>query len=173
MVTTAASGITQKGLWNLLTDRLYIELPGGYRVFNSDQSILGGESKIFIFPETDFLNLHREILCVAFFSAPIDSPGLYGESQNGSPLNCRLSLNERYKRKGNLRRHERHSWSRLHWPLNYHEVFQGESFWMSMLNTDFDRKLEMKISLMKKFLGLLRNAPLPHSTRMPKEYSFQ
>jgi hypothetical protein len=39
-----------------------------------------------------------------------------------------------------------------------------KSFWKSMLDTDF----APKISLMKQLLGLLRNAPLPYSARLPK-----
>jgi hypothetical protein len=35
------------------------------------------------------------------------------------------------------------------------------------------RKLKRKISSMKQFLALLRNAPFPHSAGLPKEYSFQ
>jgi hypothetical protein len=35
------------------------------------------------------------------------------------------------------------------------------------------RKLKRKISLMKQFLGLLRNAPLSDPARLPKESSFQ
>jgi hypothetical protein len=90
-----------------------------YRVFNSDRSIPGHEngqisscwnvsvqSKMSIFPKRDFLNLLREILRVEFFSAPIDSRGLYAKVQNGSPLDCHLSLDGRYERKGNLRRYE-------------------------------------------------------------------
>jgi hypothetical protein len=35
------------------------------------------------------------------------------------------------------------------------------------------RKLKRKISVMKQFLGLLSNALLPHSARLPKDYAFQ
>jgi hypothetical protein len=42
-----------------------------------------------------------------------------------------------------------------------------------MLDTDFGPKIEEEISLMRKFLGLLRNALFSYSAGLPKEYSFQ
>jgi hypothetical protein len=121
----------------------------------------------------DFLNLPREILCIEFFGAPIDSPALYVKGQNESPLYCHLSLDERYERKGNLRRYERHSWGRPYYPLNCHEVSQGKSFSKSTLDTDFEPKIEEEDIIDKTILGVLEEHHFPHSARLPKEYSFQ
>jgi hypothetical protein len=67
---------------------------------------------------------------------------MYVKDENGPPLDCHLSLDGRYERKGNLRRHERQSWRRLYWLLNRHEVSQGTNFLKWMLGTDFE--LEIK-----------------------------
>jgi hypothetical protein len=89
------------------------------------------------------------------FSAPIDSPGMYVKGQNESPLDCYLSLDERYEHKGNLRRHEQPSWSRLYWLLNCHEVSQGKGFSKLMLNTNFEQKIEEENFIDEAILGTI------------------
>jgi hypothetical protein len=108
---------------------------------------------------TDFPNLLREILCLEFASAPIDSLGLYIQGQNVFSLDCHLSLDERHERKANLHRHERHSWSRLYWLLNCHEVSQGKGFSQSIFNTDFEPKIEEENFIDRAILETLEECP--------------
>jgi hypothetical protein len=97
-----------------------------------------------------------------------DSPGLCVKGQNGSPLDCYLSLDERYERKGNLRRHERHSWSRLYWLLDCHEVSQGKSFSKSMLDMDFEPKIEGENFIDEAILGALEKCPFSSLRQIAK-----
>jgi hypothetical protein len=85
--------------------------------------------------------------------------GLYVQGQNESPLDCHLPLDEKSKRKGNLRRHERYSWSRLHWLLNCHEVSQKRSLSKSILDTDFEPKIEEENFTDEAILGALEKCP--------------
>jgi hypothetical protein len=50
---------------------------------------------------------------------------------------------------------------------------KGKRFSKSMLDSDFELKIEEENFIDEAVLGALRNAPSPHSARLPKEYSFQ
>jgi hypothetical protein len=84
---------------------------------------------------------------------------MYVRGQNGSPLDCHLSLDEKYERKRNLGRHEQHPCSILYRLLNYYEVSQGKSFSKSLLATDFGRKIKEEDSIDEAIIGTLEECP--------------
>jgi hypothetical protein len=113
------------------------------------------QSKIFIYPKTDFLHLLREILCVEFFTAPINSPAYMLRAK----MDLRSILTYLSMKDMNAKEIYADMNDILQADCIGHSTITKElrekSFLKSMLDTDFEPKIKEENCIDEVILGAL------------------